>query len=260
MATTSDERWTDAVDYGLTRIVDLSGMDVAFGARVASDGRRLVIGRVRGARTSALQDLVVHSGTGLGGKALVLRRPVTVTDYVQARGISHQYDGPVALEGIHSIVAVPLVVAGRVAGVCYAALRKRLGIGERMQRLAISIVRETEQRLTNGSRPDESEYGGAYDWPARPEAADNSRLADICVELGTIIDRVDDPAIRAELTAIRARLATGRPSTVNSALLSEREFEALRHAAAGLPNARIAERMGLTPGTVKAYLGSVMRS
>lgn len=239
---TSDERWTEAVDHGLAKIVDLSGMDIAFGARVVSNGQRLVIGRVRGARTTTLHDLVVHSGTGLGGKALVLRRPVTVTDYVQARGISHQYDAPVASEGIHSIVAVPLLVAGRVVGVLYAALRRRLAIGERIQRLAMGIAHETEQRLVG---------------PATATGRDVP-VPDVCVELASITARVDDPAIRAELDAIRERLAR-RPGLAGPTLLSDRELEALRAAASGMSNAQIAQRMGLTPGTVKAYLSSVMR-
>ena len=248
MATTSDKRWTEAFDYGLTKIVDVSGMDIAFGARGVPDGRRMVIGRVRGARTTALQDLVVHSGTGLGGKALVLRRPVTVTDYVLARGISHQYDEPVSLEGIHSIAAVPLLVAGRVIGVFYAALRQRLGIGERVQRVVMNIAHETEQRLTSVLPTTE---------PPAPLDVD-ARLSSIRAELDSIIDRVGDPRIRAELASIRKRL--GEPAAdPGLPALSGRELETLRHAASGLANAQIAERMGLAAGTVKAYLGSVLR-
>lgn len=41
--------------------------------------------------------------------------------------------------------------------------------------------------------------------------------------------------------------------------LSPREIEALQHVAAGSTNAEIATRLGLTVGTVKAYLHSAMR-
>jgi len=247
MATTSDEAWAEAVDYALTKMVDASGMDVAFGARVASGGRRLVISRVRGAQTTALQDLVVHRGTGLGGKALVLKQPVTVTDYVRAKGISHHYDHAVTLEGIHSIVAVPLRVSGSVTGVLYAALRQRLGIGERVQRLVASIAREGEQRLASRL------------WPGSSGKRENAWLPDISVELGLIIEQVENPDIRAGLEAIRDRLAAPRPDHAGLSVLSERELQALRYAALGLSNAEIAERMGLVAGTVKAYLRSVMR-
>jgi DNA-binding CsgD family transcriptional regulator len=175
---------------------------------------------------------------------------------MQARGISHQYDEPVALEGIQSIVAVPMLVSGRVAGVLYAALRQRLGIGERMQRLAMTIAWEAERRLTTASRLAGLERGeprGAR--PGRPD----TRLSGVCAELASIIGRVDDPDIRAELELVRARLAAESPGDPDLSVLSERELEALCHAASGLANAQIARRMGLAPGTVKAYLGSVMR-
>jgi len=243
MATTSDERWAGALDHALTRLVDVSAMDIAMAARATADGRGMVIERLRGAQTTAMRDLVVHTGTGLGGKAVVLRKPVTVTDYVQAKGISHQYDQAVSAEGIHSILAVPLIVSGRVTGVLYAALRQRLGIGDRLQQAATRIAQDTERRLTPVITP--------------PHPAREIRQPDVYRELGEIIDRIDDPSIRTDLESIRARLATRAPATP-SATLSEREYEALRYAALGLGNAEIAERMGLVHGTVKAYLRSVM--
>ncbi|MBA9003446.1 LuxR C-terminal-related transcriptional regulator [Thermomonospora cellulosilytica] len=247
-----DDGWADAVDGALTTLVDRAGVDVAFGARVVPGGDRMVIHRLRGTRTAALQDLVIRNGTGLGGKAMLLKRPVTVTDYVRAREISHHYDGPVSREGLHSIMAVPVVTAGQVTGVLYAGLRQRLELGERMQRLAMGLAGEVRRRLAAPPRP-----------PAPLESAPaDMRLRDACRELGAIIERVADPAVRADLEALRRRM-TGDPlprrTAVPRAVLSRRELEALAHAAAGLPNAEIAARMGLSPGTVKAYLRSVMR-
>lgn len=258
MATTDEpvpDGWADAFDYALSRLRLESGMDLAFGARVTPDGRRLVIERVRGARTDALQNLVVRSGTGLGGKVMVLKRPAAVGDYVHARGISHQYDRPVALEGIHSIVAVPLLTAGRVTGVLYAALRQRLGIGERAQGLAMDIARKTQRRLANVLRPDRPVRGRLAPYPTPAD----SRVRTICADLGSIIERIEDPAIRAELEGVRERLAAGAQAPEPPTVLSSQEREALRYAALGLGNAEIAHHMGLMPGTVKAYLGSVLR-
>jgi hypothetical protein len=92
MTASVHDRWADVIDSALTQLVDVAGLDVAFGARVQPDGQRLVISRLRGARTDGLRDLVVLKGTGLGGKAMALGRPVSVTDYARAGGISHQYD------------------------------------------------------------------------------------------------------------------------------------------------------------------------
>lgn len=247
-----DDGWVDAVDSALTTLIDRAKVDVAFGARAVPGGDRLVIHRLRGTRTAALQDLVVRNGAGLGGKAMLLRRPVTVTDYLRAPEISHHYDRPVSREGLHSIMAVPVLTAGQVTGVLYAGLRQRLELGERMQRLAMKLAGEVARRLAVPPRP-----------PATPRPSSlDARLRDACRELGAIIERVDDPAVRADLEALCRRLAADprpRPATAPRAALSRREQEALAHAAAGLPNAEIAARMGLSPGTVKAYLRSVMR-
>jgi DNA-binding CsgD family transcriptional regulator len=259
MNTSVHDGWADVIDSALAQLVDDAGLDVAFGARVQPDGQRLVISRLRGARTAVLRNLVVLKGTGLGGKAMALGRPVTVTDYARAGGISHQYDLPVAREGLHAMLAVPLLTEGRVSGVCYAALRQRLDIGERAQRLAVAVARRAEERLTAGLRARQT----------RPAPAD-TRLRDTHRDLGSLLARIHDPAVRAELEGIRHRMlaeaegaapsqAAQPPAVQPTPALSQREQEALRCAALGLANTEIAELMGLSPGTVKAYLRSVMR-
>ncbi|MFE3456494.1 LuxR C-terminal-related transcriptional regulator [Nocardiopsis aegyptia] len=255
MAATEDE-WNGAVDSALARIVDESGADIAFGARLAADGRSLVMTRFRGARTTALRDLAVHSGTGLGGKALVLDRPVAVDDYVRARSISHEYDRPVAREGLHSILAVPLRGSDRVTGVLYAALRQRLPVGERMLRQAVAVAREAERRMAAGR-------GGwvRAAWPENAGGPGTAALPEVRAELGRIIPRVGDADVRRELEALWDRIGArpGAEAGQGRPALSVRECEALGHVAAGLSNAQTADRMGLTVGTVKAYLRSVMR-
>ena len=266
MAATEDERWSGAVDAALAGIVDGSGADIAFGARLAADGRSLVMTRFHGARTDALHGLAVHSGTGLGGKALVLDRPVAVEDYVRARSISHEYDRPVAREGLHSILAVPLRGADRVTGVLYAALRQRLPMGDRMLRQAVAAARAAERRMAAGR----DGWAGTA-WPegvrdpytaAPPEVVRGpgaAALPEVRAELGRIIPRVGDADVRRDLEALRDRIAA-RPSIERGRpVLSVRECEALGLVAAGLSNAQTADRMGLTVGTVKAYLRSVMR-
>ena len=248
----SSPQWADAIDRALHRFVDTIGMDIAFGGPVTAGGRQLVIARTLGARTTALRDLVVRGGTGLGGKALVLRQPVAVNDYVDARSISHQYDQPVSIEGIHSILAVPLVSGGRVNGILYAALRQRVGIGERTMRRAVVVARETQRLLA-----DSPQIEAAATRQRRPDRGEGQSA--LCADLSSVIERVADPAIRAELEDIRARLAAPSRANTVSSVLSAREYEVLRHAALGLGNADIAHRIGLAPGTVKAYLRSVMR-
>jgi DNA-binding CsgD family transcriptional regulator len=262
MAATEEERWSGAVDAALDRIVDESGADIAFGARLAADGRGLVMTRFRGARTTALRGLAVHSGTGLGGKALVLDRPVAVDDYVRARSISHEYDGPVAREGLHSILAVPLRGADRVTGVLYAALRRRLPIGERMLRRAVAVAREAEGRLAAGAAPTalaRTAWPGPSGAPGVPPVLGGAALPEVCAELARIIPRVGDADVRRDLEDLRDRIAARPAPDGDRPALSAREREVLGHVAAGLSNAEAAERMGLAVGTVKAYLRSVTR-
>ena len=245
---TASAQWTNVVDRALHRIREESGMDVAFCARVTPGGRQLVIERTLGTCTEALHGLVVRGGTGLGGKAMVLRQPVAVDDYVRARSISHHYDQAVAAEGLHAIMAVPLVVTGRALGVLYAAWRRRLGIGDRPKFAVMTVARDAELLLAQPSSSAQQR---------RPVRADGPSA--LHADLSSIIDRVDDHRIRSELMDIRTRLAEGHRVAAAQSGLSEREYEALCHAALGLGNAEIAERMGLVPGTVKAYLRSVMR-
>lgn len=255
---TLDDGWGDAIDAALAELVDHNGMDIAFGARVSANGGQIVIERIRGGLTTAMQDLVVHGGTGLGGKAMVLNRPVTVNDYLRARGISHQYDGIVSQEGIHSIMAVPIVVSGHITGVLYAALRQRLGIGDRMQKLALKVAQQTQLRLTAHSA-EPARWRGCSDTATMTAPATRHGVDNVCIELRSIIDRVDDWEIRARLEAVHAQLTTPRTRPPTVVALSAREHEALGFAALGLSNAEIGQQMGLVPATVKAYLRSVMR-
>ncbi len=93
-----------------------TGLPVAFGGLVEAGRRQVRISELSGTATAALSALAVSSGSGLGGKAVALARPCAVTDYSSSRQISHEYDAPVAAEGLRSVVAVPVVVRRRVRG------------------------------------------------------------------------------------------------------------------------------------------------
>src|SRR5437868_6407790 len=106
-----------------------TGLPMVFGG--ALNGRdNLRITELVGNTTNSINGLVVRQGTGLGGKAMALGRPVWVSNYPRAASISHDYDGPVAREGLLSIVAVPVVVQRTVRGVLYGALREPLSLAD----------------------------------------------------------------------------------------------------------------------------------
>ncbi len=105
------------------------------------------ISELSGTATPALRALAVCSGNGLGGKAVALARPCAVLDYSASRQISHEYDAPVAAEGLRAILAVPVVVRRRVRGVLYGALRTAQPLGDRMLSAAMEAARDVEQAL-----------------------------------------------------------------------------------------------------------------
>ncbi|WP_159062183.1 GAF domain-containing protein, partial [Streptomyces caniscabiei] len=113
----------------LHRLRQATGLPLAFAGLVEPGSGHLRISELQGTRTVSLQGLAVHSGNGLGGKAVALGRPCGVTDYSVSRRISHEYDAAVAAEGIRSVLAVPVVVRRQVRGVLYGALRTAQPLG-----------------------------------------------------------------------------------------------------------------------------------
>ncbi|MFG3207025.1 LuxR C-terminal-related transcriptional regulator [Streptomyces sp. NPDC048192] len=248
-----------AVEIGgaLVRLRRATGLPVAFGGLVESGRPQIRISELSGTTTAALRSLAVTSGNGLGGKAVALARPCAVTDYSSSRQISHEYDAPVAAEGIRSVLAVPVVVRRRVRGVLYGALRSAQPLGDRALGAAMAVARDVEQALV--VRDEAGELLAA----ARPEPADRDRGAaweqvrEAHAALRALAPRIGDPDLRAELLAACGLLTA--PSRSGGVTLAPRELDVLSWVAAGATNAAVAERLGLRPETVKGYLRSAMR-
>ncbi|MFS4092997.1 LuxR C-terminal-related transcriptional regulator [Streptomyces sp. AF1A] len=258
----SDEVTAEAVAAveirgALVRLRRATGLPVAFGGLVDSGRPQIRISELSGTTTAALRSLAVTSGNGLGGKAVALARPCAVTDYSNSRQISHEYDVPVAAEGIRSVLAVPVVVRRRVRGVLYGALRSAQPLGDRALGAAVSVARDVEQALVVR---DEAQ---ALLATARTEPADGDRTAsweqvrEAHAALRALAPRIADPELRAELLAACGLLTASRPAA--GASLAPRELDVLSWVAAGATNAAVAERLGLRPETVKGYLRSAMR-
>ncbi len=85
-------------------------MDMVFGGPVHHGAAAMEITDLTGVRTRSAVNLVVRSGEGLGGKALMLGRPVSVARYFSSEGITHVYDHAVRPEAIETLAALPIVV------------------------------------------------------------------------------------------------------------------------------------------------------
>ncbi|MFB8265430.1 response regulator transcription factor [Streptomyces sp. NPDC055955] len=282
----------DAVEMraALVRLRRGTGLPVAFGGLMAggpvTGGAGSVrIGELSGAVTGALRGLAIATGNGLGGKALALSRPCAVTDYPVSRHISHEYDAAVEAEGLLSVLAVPVVVRRRVRGVLYGALRTAQPLGDRTLGEAVAAARDVEQALVvrdearsllaavagagaagsvaGGVAGSVAGTGGPAAGPgagAAVGAAAWEEVREAHGALRALAPRVVDPVLREELLAVCGRLASATaPPRVRDVGLTPRETDVLACVATGATNAVTAERLGLRPETVKAYLRSAMR-
>ncbi|MFJ5261782.1 LuxR C-terminal-related transcriptional regulator [Streptomyces sp. NPDC088387] len=246
----------------LLRLRRTTGLPVAFGGLV-EPGRRLVrISELSGTATAALSALAVTAGNGLGGRAVAHARPCAVADYSVSRRISHEYDVPVAAEGLRAVLAVPVVVRRQVRGVLYGALRSVQPLGDRMLSAAVEVARDVEQSLLLADEartllaaalPD-PDAGSRTERDAR---ALRVRMREARAALRTLAPRIADAGLRADLLDACALLAEG-PASPDTGL-SPREVDVLTCVASGATNAVTAERLGIGPETVKSYLRSAMR-
>ncbi|MFE9452369.1 response regulator transcription factor [Streptomyces sp. NPDC006739] len=244
----------------LARLRRTTGLPVAFGGLVAAGRPQLRISELSGTLTVALRSVAVTSGNGLGGKAVELARPCAVTDYSSSRQISHEYDIPVAAEGIRSVLAVPVVVRRRVRGVLYGALRTAQPLGERTLDAAVAAARDVEHALVVRDEA-RALLGAARPVPAASEdpgaGAAWEQVREAHAALRALAPRIPDPALRAELLAACGLLTAPHPAS--GASLAPRELDVLACVAEGATNAVAAERLRLRPETVKGYLRSAMR-
>lgn len=137
-------------------IRDVTGAHSGFVAELDGGQDTAVIRWMAGNRTDVLRDLTVPVGQGLGGRALALRHPARVTDYVSAPTITHQFDQQVSREGFAAMLAVPILDGDRPLAVAYAALRETGWFGdgavEAVQRVAaqsataLRLAERAEQR------------------------------------------------------------------------------------------------------------------
>lgn len=250
------------LDQAVNDLVARTRFPVAFGGLAHDDA--IHITAIVGARTRSLDGLVVEAARGLGGRALVEKRPRLALDYRSARSITHDYDRAVLGEGIATLFAVPVLVGGTARGVIYCGSWAASGVGDVVARPAFAIAEElsselrirdeVRRRLKLAPRPAE---------PVTMAPAAREELRQTYAELRSIAAIVDDPQLRDRLTQLEQRLAalsyeTGEPTLDLDVRLSPRETDVLACAALGSTNAEIAATLNLREGTVKSYLQSAM--
>jgi DNA-binding CsgD family transcriptional regulator len=235
----------------LTGLKEQTGVPMVFGGPVATGGLRLT--HFLGARTGALEGLVVRAGSGLGGRVLRESDAVVVEDYGRAAEITHDYDAPVLAEGLRTVIGAPVVVGRAVRGVVYAGTRRaptRSGEVVRLRTAAVSAARLLAREM---SVEDEVERRLAV------RLADDERAAVALgrahAELRALAGDTDDPALRERLERVAAGMVSDGPSRPD---LSPRQLDVLSLVATGATYAAVGERLGLSAQTVKSYMRDLL--
>ena len=239
-----------------------TGFPVAFGGFAPTDA--IEVTSIVGARTPNINGLVVRATRGLGGKALVERRPRLAIDYRSSRTITHDYDRAILVEGIATLFAMPVVVAGRSRGVLYGGSWGQKAVDQKVARSAFDVAAElaTELRIRDEVERRLAVVPPPAETPALASAA-REELRGAYAELRSIAAVVDDPNLRDRLTQLEHRLkelsrSNAEVSEHVEAHLSPRELDVLSCAALGSTNAEIASTLRLKEVTVKSYLQSAM--
>lgn len=108
----------------------LAGVDLAWlGEPVAED--RMVLQHAVNSTSGLVDGLVIPAGEGLGGKVLVTRRPLWVSDYCRCEDITPQFKDRAGAEGIKAMIAVPVIAGDQLLGVLYGANRSDTAFGDR---------------------------------------------------------------------------------------------------------------------------------
>ncbi|MEV7766618.1 LuxR C-terminal-related transcriptional regulator [Microbacterium sp. NPDC086615] len=248
------------VSHAVTELARRTHFPLAFGG-LEHDGA-VHVSTIVGARTRSIEGLVVRAERGLGGRALVERRPRMTLDYRTARSITHDYDRAILGEGIATLFAVPVLVRGHARGVLYCGSWAQAPVGELEARPAFDVAgelgtelrvrEEVDRRLSSMPVGDTGLSVGVRE-----------EIRESYAQLRSIAATVGDDDVRRRLEELEARLAaltgdaprSGEDADIH---LSRREIDVLACAAVGSTNGEIAASLHLRETTVKSYLASAM--
>lgn len=252
----------DAIFSALNSLKNATGIPATMYGACFPDGK-LRITKWVGLRTPALHGLEVPPGAGVGGRVMTTRRPVGVSDYTRAKSISHEFDRHIRDEGMHSIVAVPVIVNREMKGVLYAGVHSRARMGDKVLEEVTMTARCLEQELAINEAMRRVDSGrsaaaGGTKQVRSMSGAEWEQVRATHSKLRMLANRVNDESLRRDLEVLCDQMVS--PVRVKQTTkLSARELDVLACVALGHTNVEAAAEMGIGAETVKSYLRSVMR-
>jgi len=253
----------DALRAELRRTAADAQVSVVFAGEVRSG--HLQLSEFLGTRTNGLEGVIVPPKAGLGGLVVDRAKPLTVADYGRSSSITHHFDRPVLGEGLRSILAVPVLVGGAARAVLYGAIRECAPLGDRAVGAFVQAARRLSDEITVRDEVDRRLALMARMSPVDRDPLATAEVREVHAELRSLAQTVGDSGLRQQLRALSDRLAGAcggttapAPAPATAIVLSPRETDVLSHVALGCTNVEIAQRLSVTPETVKSYLRSAM--
>lgn len=243
-------------------------LPLTFGGMVDGRNQRLTLTEFAAPINGPLRGAVLDKGRGLGGRAVVTGRPLSVVDYLATGRISHHYDPIIQAENLRAMVAAPVVVGRVVRAVMYGAVHDALTLGDRIIIAVADAARDVGQMIAVedevNRRVSQAELHAQRPLPALGSSARRwEEVREAFAAMRVLAAGVSDPELRARIDTISDGLAAAAaddsPSVQPRILLSRREVDVLACVAMGLTNIEMGRDLNLRPETVKSYLRSAMR-
>ncbi len=198
----------------------------------------------------AIRQLTAQTGISVIFAGMVTRTELTITEFVGVR-----------IEGLRTMVALPVLLNGNARSILHAVTRDRSSIGDSiiddLTRGAAHVARELLIR-------DEVDHRVAILRVVQSESAqpldrdliEVVRLAH--AELLSVASTTTDPDLAERILAVSKRLLGQEPAKTDAPRLIRRETDVLAQVALGCSYAEVGARLDLKPVTVKSYMQAIM--
>ncbi len=203
-----------AIQRIMAGVPELACVDLAWvGEPDGAD--RIVLRHTVNAETDGIDGLVVPVGAGLGGKVLVARRPMWVSDYCNAADITSHFKERVEAEHVRAMIAVPIVYEDQLLGVLYGANRGDAAIGDQTAQALEWIAARAAAAEVVAERARHAAEVAVHEERRRLALELHDTVGAVLFTLRAGIQQLgDEPALNA---LVRARLTTIERQAVEAA-------------------------------------------